>query len=93
MKTIFRVFALCLLMSHARGFATTWTDILTKATTNAIPTLAAIWVAFRVLDVAHVVADKSGDVNETLGTVTGKIVDVVDPRVTLPQVFGCQAKK
>lgn len=93
MKTTLRAVALCLLLSNARGFAADWTDLATKAVENAVPTLAAIWVACRVLDVAHVVADKAADnVNQTLGAALGKVVDVVDPRVSLQQVLGCKSK-
>ena len=91
MKTTLRAVALCLLLSHARGFAHEgWTDLVAKAAQDAIPTLVAVWVAFRALDVAHYVADKTADkVNATAGNALTKVVDLVDPRVTLQQAFGC----
>jgi hypothetical protein len=91
MKTALRTVALCLLLSHARGFANdNWTEFATKAVNAAVPTLAAIWVACRALDVAHYVADKTADnVSETAGNFLGKVVDVVDPRVSLQDAFGC----
>jgi|GEM_PF-2443229 hypothetical protein len=90
MKTTLRAVALCLLLSNARGFANSWADFANTAAQNALPTLAAIWVACRVLDVAHVVADKTAaNINQTLGNTLGKIADLADPRVTLQQVCGC----
>lgn len=90
MKTTLRAVALCLLLSHARGFANdTWSELGQKAVNAALPTLAAIWVAFRVLDVAHYATDKVAEVSPTAGSVLHPIVNVVDPRVSLQQVFGC----
>lgn len=93
MKTIFRAVALCFLLSHARGFANDWSELAKNAVNAALPTLAAVWVAFRALDVAHVVADQSSNVSPTLGTALNTVVNVVDPRVSLQKTFGCCAKK
>jgi hypothetical protein len=90
MKTTLRAVALCLLLSHARGFANdTWSDLATKAVNTALPTLAAIWVAFRVLDVAHYATDKVAEVSPTVGAVLHPVVNVADPRVSLQHAFGC----
>jgi hypothetical protein len=93
MKTTLRAVALCLLLSHARGFANDWTEFATKAAQNAVPTLAALWVACRLLDAGHYVADAATkNVNQTVGNVLGTVVNVADPRVSLQQAFGCKGK-
>lgn len=97
MKTTLRTVALCLLVSHARGFAN---DDLSKLVTECMISAAKLYVGWvlvqRTIEVAEYATEKASELVPVAGTVLNYTVkpalNFADAKKPLSATFGCAGK-
>jgi len=73
-----RTFALCLLVSHSRGFAAddiNYAEIATKFAHFAVKAYAAVWLATKAIDAAQNTVDAISSVHPAADTLISYTVD------------------